>query len=630
MSNRIEKASIEISDYAQSISKGGTSSMTVDSAAGKFGYLRNGALGVNGGVAKLNTQGKLPTTVMVGSPVGGSTVTIGPNTTAYGGVANVFTITNYDSFTSYVVSTTNGTVSVSGDKITYTPVNASGAGGFTVNGEMFNVTVIGQMPGTPSITSPVNGATNIGSKVVVSTGSFSMVSGSDTHAASDWQVSTSPTFATILYESINDTVNKTSWTSGALSVSTQYYIRVRHKGTTYGYSQWSSVVSMTTKNSFRFSEEIAFLAPSDLASGDRFGYSVSLSADGSTVAISSPQQRSSSGAIYQGSVYIFTRSGSTWTQQAKLTASDAAAEQFFGESISISADGQIVLAGNIGVDSQKGAVYIFTRSGSTWTQQQKITASDGAIGDRFGASVSLSADGSTALVGAYAKSSNTGAAYIFTRSGSTWSQQQKLTASDAAVSDFFGISVSLSSDGSTALVGAYYKSTQTGAAYVFTHSGSTWTQQQKITASDGAANDLFGWSVSLSADGSTALVGAHGKSTNTGAAYIFTRSGSTWTQQQKITASDGATGDTFGYSVSLSSDGSTALVGAPGKSSSAGVVYIFTRTGSTWSQQSKLAASDGGTNHNFGFSVKISSDGTVTLAGALGKVNAKGSAYFYA
>ena len=631
MSNRIEKASIEISDYALSISRGGTSGMSVDSAAGKFGYLRNGALGVNGGVAKLNTQGKLPTAVLDGSPIGGSTVTIGPNTTAYGGVANEFTITNYDSFTSYVVSTTNGTVSVSGDKITYTPVNASGAGGFTVNGEVFNVSVIGQMPGTPSITAPVNGATNVGSTVVVTTGSFTMVSGSDTHTASDWQVSTSSTFATILYESINDTVNKTSWTSGALSVSTQYYIRVRHKGATYGYSQWSSVVSVTTKSSFLPTGEKQKITASDAAAGDYFGHSVSLSSDGSTALVGAQSKSSAAGAAY-----IFTRSGSTWTQQAKLTASDAAGNDYFGVSVSLSSDGSTALVGARGKSSNAGAAYVFTKSGSTWTEQQKITASDAAAGDYFGHSVSLSSDGSTALVGAYGKSSlhtSDGAAYIFTRSGSTWTQQAKLTASDAVVNDYFGYSVSLSSDGSTALVGAYYKSTDTGAAYIFTKSGSTWSQQQKITASDAVTGDRFGYSVSLSADGSTALVGAHRKYSNIGAAYIFTRSGSTWTQQSILTASDAAN-DYFGWSVSLSGDGSTALVGAAYKSSNTGAAYIFTRSGSTWTQQQKITASDAATQDFFGHSVSLSSDGSTALVGAHqedpGSISNAGSAYFYA
>ena len=152
-------------------------------------------------------------------------------------------------------------------------------------------------------------------------------------------------------------------------------------------------------------------------------------------------------------------------------------------------------------ENPSGAAYVFARSGATWTQQQKLIASDAATGDGFGWSVGLSSDGNTALVGA----SNKNSAYVFTRSGAAWTQQQKLT--DAAYGDFFGRSVGLSSDGNTALVGASNKNLAQGAAYVFTRSGAAWTQQQELTAPDAAYNDGFGWSVVLSSDGNTALLG---------------------------------------------------------------------------------------------------------------------------
>ena len=198
---------------------------------------------------------------------------------------------------------------------------------------------------------------------------------------------------------------------------------------------------------------------------------------------------------------------------------------------------------------------IFTKQDDGWVFQQKLAASDGVADDYFGGAVSISSDGSTVLIGADGNSSHKGAAYIFTRSGMTWIQQAKLVASDGATGDDFGTSVSISLDGSTTIVGAQSNSSYTGAAYVFTRSGSTWTQQEKLTASDGAAGDFFGWSVSLSSDGSTVLIGADGNSSHRGAAYIFTRSGVTWIQQAKLVASDAAGNDYFGQSVSISSDG---------------------------------------------------------------------------
>ena len=625
---KVTKPHIDEADYALDISSGGTSSMSVPSAQQKLGYVKASSLGVSGGVAKSNNSGKLNNALISGDIDLEVVNSIGPSNIAYGGANSTFIITNYDSFSSYEVSTTNGTVSISEDTIVYTPVNENGVGGFTVNGELFSIQVLEKRPVTPTITSPVDGSTNIKNTVVITANDFAMSSGSDTHVASDWQISTTPTFTSVLYESINDTTNKTIWVSGTLAPSSSYYIRVRYKGATTGYSQWSSAVGVTTKISFIPMEEQQKITASDAAADDYFGWSVSLSGDGSTALVGAYTKSSQTGAAY-----IFTRSGSTWTQQQKLTASDAATDDRFGVSVSLSGDGSTALVGAYAKSSSTGAAYIFTKSGSTWTQQSKLTASDAATGDTFGRSVSLSSDGSTALVGAHQKSSNAGAAYVFTRSGSTWTQQAKLTASDAAGSDYFGGSVSLSGDGSTALVGAYYKSSATGAAYIFTKSGSTWSQQSKLTASDGASPDRFGISVSLSADGSTALVGAYTKSSYTGAAYIFTRSGSTWTQQQKITASDAATSDYFGYSVSLSADGSTALVGAYYKSSNTGAAYIFTKSGSTWSQQSKLTASDGASPDRFGISVSLSGDGSTALVGAYGEdpgnISNAGSSYFF-
>jgi hypothetical protein len=375
----------------------------------------------------------------------------------------------------------------------------------------------------------------------------------------------------------------------------------------------------------------AKLVASDAASNDLFGAAVALSSDGNT-AIVGASAESTSPNTSNGAAYVFTRSGSTWTEQQKLLASDAASNDSFGYSVALSSDGNTAIVGAVGEstspNTSNGAAYVFTRSGSTWTQQQKLLASDAASNDSFGYSVALSSDGNTAIVGAYSEdtssSTNNGAAYVFTRSGSTWTQQQKLLASDAASNDAFGTAVALSSDGNTTIVGAELESTSpntsNGAAYVFTRSGSTWTEQQKLLASDAATGDLFGTAVALSSDGNTALVGAWADNSDAGAAYFFTRSGSTWTEQQKLLASDAATGDRFGEAVALSSDGNTALVGASREitspTTSNGAAYIFTRSISTWTQQQKLLASDAASDDRFGTAVSLSSDGNTAIIGA--------------
>ena len=233
-------------------------------------------------------------------------------------------------------------------------------------------------------------------------------------------------------------------------------------------------------------------------------------------------------------------------------------------------DGETALVGAyaaaVGGNVDQGAAYVFVREGASWSQQQKLVASDGAADDRFGVSVAL--DGETALVGVHLADVNgladAGKMYIFERGPIPWPQSAQSIASDGAAGDYFGYSVAL--DGETALVGAdgadVGGNDNQGAAYVFVRNGPIWVQQQKLVASDGAAGDLFGSSVAL--NGETALVGASNTGVNgntgQGAAYLFVREGASWSQQQKLVASDGTADDGFGRSVAL--DGETALVGA--------------------------------------------------------------------
>lgn len=350
------------------------------------------------------------------------------------------------------------------------------------------------------------------------------------------------------------------------------------------------------------------LLASDGAAGDLFGRYVSL--DGDTALISA--YADDDNGVDSGSVYVFTHTGNTWTLQQKLHASDAAAGDCFGTSVSL--NGDTALVGECYQDENRGSAYVFTRTGTTWTQQAKLLASDGAAGDMFGFEVSLS--GNTAIIGANGDDGYRGSAYVFIRTGTTWTQQQKLTAPDGAPGDKFGLSPSL--DGDTALIGAYAADNYMGSAYVFTRTGTTWTLQQKLLASDGVWGDLFGCNVALSGD--TALIGACYQNGNTGSAYVFTRTGTTWTQQTKLLASDGVWGDYFGYSVSINGD--TALIGSLADSA-----YIFTRTGTTWLQQQKLTDLGGAAGDSFGFSVSLSGD--TALIGANAADSSKGAAYMF-
>ncbi len=365
--------------------------------------------------------------------------------------------------------------------------------------------------------------------------------------------------------------------------------------------------------------EVKLLA-SDRAAGDYFGYAVARSADGRFALVGALGDENAT-----GSAYVFERSGGAWVQRAKLTASDAAVGDEFGGSVALSGDGGYALVGaaynaDVGGFGFSGSAYVFERSGNTWTEQAKLTASDADGDDTFGGSVALSDDGTAALIGAPigddANGIETGSAYVFKRSGSTWAEQAELTASDGDLYDDFGEAVALSADGSRALVGAINDTLSAGSAYVFERSGAAWTQQARLTASDGASLDIFGGTVALSADGLTALIGAPGDDSYTGSAYVYERSGTTWTEQAKLTAPGNANGDEFGASLDLSTDGMTALVGARRDEQFTGSAYVFERRGGTWTARTKLTASDGASSDSFGRAVALSGDGTSALIGS--------------
>jgi len=414
-----------------------------------------------------------------------------------------------------------------------------------------------------------------------------------------------------------------------------------------------------------------YLKASNADLGDGFGSSVALAADGNTLAVGAPGESSSATGIggdetdnsakFSGAVYVFTRNGTSWAQQAYLKASyhDAGLDFFgadtgdwFGRSIALAADGNTLAVGAFYEDSRatgidgdetdnstrnSGAVYVFTRSGTSWTQQAYVKASntdggptdEGPIvpdGDLFGYSIALAADGNTLAVGAPGESSsatgiggdetdnsatNSGAVYVFTRSGASWAQQAYVKASNTGRYDGFGSSVTLAADGNTLAVGATGENS--GAVYVFTRSGASWAQQAYVKASNTNENDGggFGRSIALAADGNTLAVGApYGDS---GAVSVFTRSGASWAQQAYLKANtDGC--DWFGRSIALAADGNTLAVGAFYERGLA--VSVFTRSGASWTQQAYVNAPNGYQTIRRGNSVTLAADGNTLAVGA--------------
>jgi hypothetical protein len=406
------------------------------------------------------------------------------------------------------------------------------------------------------------------------------------------------------------------------------------------------------------------LTATDEEGEGRLGYSVALSADGSTAVIGGPRDTGRFGAAW-----VFVRSGSSWVQQGPKLQESAAVEEAtgehcgeaeeegdacsFGRSVALSADGNTALVGSprdsglvpmAGGEETKllanvGAAWVFTREGGKggkWTEQGKLTGGQEGGEGRFGKSVALSADGKTALVGGSSDHSGHGAAWVFTLQGATWAQQgSKLTGGEEQGEPHFGGTVALSGDGQTALIGGPGDREYIGAAWVFTREGSTWAQQShKLGAGDEQGAGHFGFSVALSFDGNTALIGARADNENQGAAWVFTRSGSSWTQQgSKLLASEPGE-QQLGYSVALSADGNSALLGGPRVDGARGAAWLFERSGSSWGATPQRLASPGEAGKGwFGYGVALSADAKVALVGApneaVGKVVGIGSVWAY-
>lgn len=359
--------------------------------------------------------------------------------------------------------------------------------------------------------------------------------------------------------------------------------------------------------------------------GDRFGHSVALDGDVLVVGAYRDDDMCAPGtSCNSGSVHVYRRANNQWLHEAELHADDLASGDNFGRAVALS--GNTLLVGSPLDDdhgSGSGSAYVFTFSGGAWTQQAKLTASDAASGDTFGGALAI--EGDTAVVGSvrndHAGGSNAGAAYVYTRTGGTWSQTAKLTAADAEANANFGNAVDLSLD--TIIVGAENDDDpvvgrNAGAAYMFTLLGGSWTQTAKVTASLTEMDARFGWAVKVL--GETAVITALEEDDH-GAVYVFLRgAANSWNLHQRLESDDVATFDDFGHSLAL---GETTLVigavydddacgGSPACDS--GSAYIFEMAGGAWTQTTKLTAIDASADDEFGYSVAMNDDTIVVGA----------------
>jgi hypothetical protein len=482
--------------------------------------------------------------------------------------------------------------------------------------------------------------------------------------------------------------------------------------------------------------QTAYIKASNAEAADHFGCggaldghtgnSVAISADGNTMAVGSHQESSgargingnqnNNDAYASGAVYVFTRTANGWAQQAYIKASNAGQSDNFGSTVALSTDGNTMAVaalwessnsrgvnGNQNDDSlpQAGAVYIFSRTGSTWTQQAYLKASntgrppvpgnaeDWGDGDQFGFTVALSGDGNTAAVGAISEDStgaginnnqfqgddsanSAGAVYVFVRTGANWSQQAYVKAANSEAGDLFGYNIGLSADGNTMAVAGYDEDGSprspngipdnrrggSGAIYVFMRDASNWRQSAYLKGSRSEQGDSLGYSVAISHDGNTIAAGTadedcyipgvnaspcdndRASNTSTGAAYVWVRTGNNWTEQAYIKHSNPGLEDWFGARLAMSGDGNTLAISAALEDSigqginppqnddlahEAGAVYLFTREGAAWTQRAFVKASNNEAFDEFGSALSLSQDGRTLVVGARGEdSNARG------
>lgn len=459
---------------------------------------------------------------------------------------------------------------------------------------------------TPAITSFTPGAGSVGTIITLNGTNLDQLVSASVGGVSAAILSRSATAARVLVmpgaATGNVSVTNALTTASASSVFTV-------NSTPYPYFQQGTKLTNNSTNAIQ-------------------GSYVSVSADGNTAIVGAPGDNSGVGAAW-----IYVRSGNTWSQQAKLVGTGAAGMARQGTGVAISSDGNTAVVGGPDDNSKAGAVWVFTRSGTTWTQQGNKLTGSGAIGAaQQGISVAVSGDGNTVASGGFADDNYTGAVWTFARYGNSWAQLgDKIKGSGSSGAARQGAAVSLNGRGTRMIVGGYQDNNRQGAVWVFDLNNCNWSQQgSKLVGTGGTSQAWQGYSVSLSADGNTAVVGGNSDNNLAGAVWVYTYSGSAWAQQARLAGTQAAGAARQGNSVALSADGNTIMVGGSGDDSGKGAVWVYRKNGSSWVQQGAKVKGSGAVGAaKQGSAVSLSANGTTgVIGGPADNVN-KGAFWVY-
>lgn len=544
---------------ALKIVNGGTSSRTAKTARLKLDMLGYEDLDVANGAITVDSTGKIRATSLPPSFSDPSLPTLyGPEAVETGTTAT-FYITNYDSEVEYTTSGVGGAVTRSVDVVKFSADSIPGTtSAIVVNSRRFPITIIATHISPPVIIAPLTGSNVAFKDLVIVTDAFTCSDPAIVHISSDWELSTDASFSTIM-ESVSSDTNLTNWTPKNMKEFTTLYARVRFHSDKGLTSDWSDPVSFTTGGDGQISTDYQRLVASVYNATGRFGNGLAASDDGTYVLAGSPGDSVTKNN--SGAVYAFTRVNGIYQQKQVIKAPVVNASEGFGVSCAMSPDGTLAAICSYGWDGgpvMLGSLYIYARSGDTWTFVQKITPTDTASSDVYGSFVVISRDKSTIAVSAPYQNMGRGAVYVYTLVGGVWTQQSILYAwTWDNWQDMGWQALSISADGNTLAAGALGADStsgllDTGCVYIFSRTGSTWSQQAQVFPTDSFTGQNFGMQCFLSDDGNrlvSSMYSGNGQSGNTSAVYVFTRSGSTWTQQAKITDASTLSSEFFGYRI---------------------------------------------------------------------------------
>lgn len=733
---------------------GGTGNSSLDFLYERYKAIFRSKIDKATGAISLDGNAKITNSSLVNALASNISVsgpkTININTT------HQYKVTNHDYMTEYSVTATEGTVSLVGDTITYTAPSIGGDFGFKVNERNVAVKVLAPHVAKPSIISPVNNASGLGGSITLTSSAFVVNNGIDTHTGSDWDIATDSNFNNIVKTTVNNSSSKESYSASGLLPNTSYYARVRHKGNSLGYSEWSNTIAFTTREKFTPTAEIAKIQAPDKTNDDYLGFSVDASNLCERI-VTGRYGDDIGSASDVGSVSVFKKNGVSYQQEVRMSAlsqadsailniasggsvriqtnSPSLVDQTYtsSQTVQLPADAtEITITGKGGAGSSTynpgqsatPDVYYYSydflstthvdgwqntgttptsfgsppnpsgyqyqgdypttygvtdrqqfadgtwshRTGyNTWklvsttlistgqpyvapsttystgpsttvTINTKVFTFAGGYGgeatpstqyfyvnstDQLGKSVAISKDGLTVITGApndsmSSKVANIGTIHVAKHNGTQWQPLTQITSPDTTTTNqFFGTAVAVDDTGTRIAISRVMTTTSSSRVYIYAYINNTWTLEQTITPPDNYNSMNFGTSLAFNSDATTLAIGspANGGTGTDSSVYIYVRSGVTWTLQARVKPSTAnSTNSVLGHSVALTGDGNT-LVTGDRASNINGCINIFTRSGTTWTHLQKLSSSNTAKQISFGDSVSISNDGSVISVG---------------